>query len=276
MAVVGTNRFHAVFRSEGEQFFIDLLLQGIGFAVGVDGRIGHFVALQLEVIVVPEHALEPLHGLLGFLNSSFKDFLRYLAAEAGGAADNAFGVGFEVFVVGTGSHVKAVYPRARHDFDEIMIAFLVFCKENEVPAALVLLAFSQSLVAAPRHVGFATEYRLEIGNALLLFNRLVEFLLLGGTLFGREGAIGCMERLEFCFCGSKRTLGFPNYLLRIIVKLLDAHHVAVVGHGHAAHLVADGLVYECGNGGLPVEDRILGVYVQMYKVFHSVRFIDTR
>ena len=85
-----------------------------------------------------------------------------------------------------------------------------------------------------------------------------------------------MERLEFRLCGRERTLGFPNYLLRIIVKLLDAHHVAVVGHGHAAHLVADGLVYECGNGGLPVEDRILGVYVQMYKVFHSVRFIDTR
>ena len=148
-----------------------------------------------------------------------------------------------------------------------MIAFLVFCKENEVPAALVLLAFSQGFVAAARHVGLATEYRLEIGNALLL---------LGSAFFGREGAVGCMERIEFCLCSSERTLGFPDYLLRIIVKLLDAHHVAVVGHGHAAHLIADGLVYECGNGGLPVEDRILGVYVQMYKVFHSVRFIDTR
>ena len=141
---------------------------------------------------------------------------------------------------------------------------------------MVLLAFSQSLVAAPRHVGFATEYRFEVGNALLLFDGLVEFLLLGGTFFGRESAVGRMERLEFRLCDSERTLGFPNYLLRIIVKLLDAHHVAVVGHGHAAHLVTDGLVYECGNGGLPVEDRILGVYVQMYKVFHSVRFIDTR
>ena len=251
-------------------------MQGIGLAVGVDGGIGHFVALQLKVIVVPEHALEPLHGLFGFLNSSFKDFLRYLAAETGGAADNAFGVGFEVFVIGTGAHVKPVYPRARHDFDEIMIALLVFCKENEVPAALVLLAFAQGLVAAPRHVGFATEYRFEVGNALLLFNGLGEFFLLGGTLFGREGTVGRVECLEFCLCGGERALCLSDYLLRIIVELLDAHHVAVVGHGHAAHFVADCLVNERGNGGLPVEDRVLRVYVQMYKVFHSVRFIDTK
>ena len=53
------------------------------------------------------------------------------------------------------------------------------------------------------------------------------------------------------------------------MKFFDTEHVAVVGDSHAAHAVADGLVYKPFDARLAVQDRVVGMYVKMYEIFHS-------
>ena len=55
-----------------------------------------------------------------------------------------------------------------------------------------------------------------------------------------------------------------------IEKLLDTVHVAVVGDGQAGHAVGYCFVDQGINRGLAVEQRVLRVYVQMYKRLHIV------
>jgi hypothetical protein len=59
-------------------------------------------------------------------------------------------------------------------------------------------------------------------------------------------------------------------LAYIIVKLLYAHHVAVVGEGNALHAVGNGLVDEFLDGCLAIENRVLRMNVQVDKILHGV------
>ena len=45
----------------------------------------------------------------------------------------------------------------------------------------------------------------------------------------------------------------------------------MVGNGHAAHAVANGLVYEFRHCSLAVKHRVLGVNVKMNEVLHTDR-----
>ena len=66
---------------------------------------------------------------------------------------------------------------------------------------------------------------------------------------------------------------FGVHFVHNVVKLLDAEHVAVVGNGHAAHPVGDGLVYKILYFRLSVEYRKVRVYVKVNKIFHDCRLI---
>ena len=52
----------------------------------------------------------------------------------------------------------------------------------------------------------------------------------------------------------------------IVVELLYSEHVTVVGEGYAGHAVSHCLVHKPLYTGLPVENRILRVNMQMYEV----------
>ena len=54
-----------------------------------------------------------------------------------------------------------------------------------------------------------------------------------------------------------------------IVEVLDAVHVAVVGNGDGVHAEGLGPLDERLDGGGAVEDRILGMYVQMDEIGHG-------
>ena len=54
-----------------------------------------------------------------------------------------------------------------------------------------------------------------------------------------------------------------------VVKVLDAVHVAVVGNGDGVHAEGLGPLDERLDGGGAVEDRILGMYVQMDEIGHG-------
>ena len=96
--------------------------------------------------------------------------------------------------------------------------------------ALVAEVFYLVGFRASRHVHLASQYGLELGLALLL--------------------------------------QFGVFLLAIVEKLLYAHHVAVVGHGHATHAVGYGLVHKPLDAGLAVEYAVISVYVEMNVVLH--------
>ena len=186
--------------------------------------------LQLEIIVVAEYTLVPLHGLLGPLDVALQDFCGHLACYTCRADNQPLVVRLEVGAVGTGAHVEAVNPRAAYQFDKVLVALVVLRQHNQVVAALVAVLFHLVFLRVARHVHLAAENGLELRLALLF--------------------------------------QLPVLLLAVVEKLLYAHHVAMVGHGHAPHAVGYGLVDELLYTGLPVEDAVISMYVKMDEILH--------
>ena len=56
----------------------------------------------------------------------------------------------------------------------------------------------------------------------------------------------------------------------IVMEFLDAEHVSMVGNGHASHTIADGFVHQSFDTGLSIKYRVIGMYVQMYEIFHKM------
>jgi hypothetical protein len=52
------------------------------------------------------------------------------------------------------------------------------------------------------------------------------------------------------------------------VKFFDAEHVTVIGDGHALHAIFYRLVDKPFYARLSVEYGVVGMYVQMYEIFH--------
>ena len=231
VTVVGTYQFNIVLGGQFHQHLVGLLLQGVRLAVGADVRVLYLMALKLQVIVVAEYALVPLHGLLRSLDVALQYFGRHLAGYTRRADDESFMVSLEVGAVGTGSHVEAVNPRAANQLDKVLISLVVLCQHNQVVTALVAMLFHLVLLGVPSHVHLTAQNGLEL--RLALFFQL------------------------------------PVLLLAVVEKLLDAHHVAMVGHGHAAHAVGDGLVDELLYTGLPVEDAVISMYVKVDEILHG-------
>ena len=224
MRVVGANELHAVLFCQVDEDGIDALLNLEGLSIGNLCRVGHFVTLQLEVIVVTPNVVEPLDGFFCSGKVAVRYFLWHFATDAGRADDEAFVELLQVLVVSTGSPVKAVHPRARDELDEVVIALEVLGENDKMPTRLdFLTAFVHILVAVPCHIHFAAEDGLE-----WLFSVLYPLLI---------------------------------DLLAAVVKLFNAIHIAVVGKCHAAHAVLDGLIHHALDGRLPVEQGVLRVDV---------------
>ena len=236
VAVVRAHQLHAVLPGQFDEHAVGLLLLGKRFAVGPDRGVLHLVAHQFHVVVVAEDALVPQQCLFGSGHVALQDFARQLARQAGRAADDALVEALNVVVVRTRTHVVTVHPCAADNLHQVLVACLVLCQQDEVVARQVAVLLYLAFFLSVCHVYFAAEDGLE------------------GFLAG--------------------FLELAVLLVAHIEELLDAEHVAVVGHGHAFHAVADGLVHQLLDAGLSVKNRIIGVYVQMYEVFHfSCRFV---
>ena len=69
------------------------------------------MVLQLDIEVVPEHAVQPFAQTLGVVIAAVQQGLRDIAGEAGGQADEPFRVRFEQVVVDARLVIKAVDER---------------------------------------------------------------------------------------------------------------------------------------------------------------------
>ena len=205
VGVVCADNLYAVLSSQFYEDGVDALLHLEEFAIGFLVGVRHFMALQLDVVVVAPNVVEPFDGLFCSSHIASGNLLWQFAANAGRADDEAFVELLQVFVVGSGLHVEAVHPSSGNKFDEVVIARQVLGQYDEVPARLVLLsAFVHTLVAAASHIHLAAEDGLEGFQPVLLP------VLVHG--------------------------------LAVVVQLLDPEHVSVVGESHAAHSVLDGFI----------------------------------
>ena len=111
MGVIGADQLDAIFMGQLDEYLVSTLLQGERLAVGTLGRVLYFVTLQLQIVVVAKHAVIPFNGFTGAGNVSVKNFFGYLASNTGRTDYQAFMIAFQVFTVGTGTHVEAISPR---------------------------------------------------------------------------------------------------------------------------------------------------------------------
>ena len=232
--VVGTHDFDIIFLCQFKDDSIGLLLKWERLAVGTLIRISHLMALDFKVIIIAEDALIPLYSFLCTFDVAFQDQAWHLSCQTSRADNETFGMTFQLVMVGTRTIVEAVYPSLRNQLDQVVVAYFVLCQYNKVISAGVFI-----LVAVVEcsfgHIHFTTEDGLE----RLLPSFLQLFIL----------------------------------LVYVVKVLLHAHHVAMVGNGHAAHTVLDSLLHQLGDAGLTVKQRVLCMYVKMYEVLHVLQRI---
>ena len=178
----------------------------------------------------------PLAGLARSGNIAFKDLGRHFAGNTRRAHYQTLVITLQILAVGTGSVIVAVHPRAAHQLNQVLVTAIVFGQHDKVVAGVVAGVLVLVFLAAVGHIHLAPEDRLE---------RLQPFSL---ALLVHRGAI--------------------------VRKFLDAIHHAMVRNGHAAHAVADGFVHQVGHFRLSIEYRIVRMYVQMHKIFHSLSVLE--
>ena len=168
---------------------------------------------------------------------ALEDFRRHLTSYAGGAYDQSLVVFLQLLMIRAGTVIEAVHPGIADKFDQVLIAKFVLGKHNQVIATQVLLGLLQVHVAPSGHIHLTSEDGLERFQSLFLAS-LVD------------------------------TIAY-------IMEFLDAEHIAMVSDGHAFHAVGNSLVNQFLDTRLTVKNRIIGMYVQMYEIFHcfSVSFV---
>ena len=87
--------------------------------------------------------------------------------------------------------------------------------------------------------------------------------MLGSLLAALQGSNALLQVLDF-------SVRPPVLLVDIVEELLDAEHVAMIGHRNTPHAVGHRLVYQPGNGSLSVQYGILGMDVQVNKILHTI------
>ena len=161
----------------------------------------------------------------------------------------------QLSVVGTGMAIKAVGPRPRHYLDEVVITFLVFGKQDEVPAYVALVGVRTHIGVG--NVGLAAKNGLK-QLALLLIK--VNFQIGDNVGTGRRFVLLFVNLFLYLLNGTNH---ISILFIYIVVQLLDAKHVAVVGECHATHAIGDGLINNALDRSLTIKERILRVNVKM-------------
>ncbi len=167
-------------------------------------------------------------------------------------------MGLDVGFVGSRVAVETFRPCPRNDFNEVMVALFVFCKKNEVAARVVFVDMCQQRFIG--HVDLASQYGFE--DFPLKFICFPVFFLRQGDVSGRFSLFGG------CFCLFDRPLGFGVLFRYVIEKLLYPEHVSVVGDCKSRHSIGHGLVNKGVDRSLAVENRILGMDVEMDEFAH--------
>ena len=242
VAVVGAYQLDVKLPCHLDKFLVSTLLQLVSLAVGKQTWIiGHFMALELEIVIIAKEIVVPLASLAGSFQVIMQNLGWHLACNTGRAYDEVFVILLQIGTVGSWAHVVTIHPRIAHQLDEVLVSIIILGKYNEVITAHIALILLSVGFGSACHIHLAAYDRLERFKSLLL-------------------AV------------------FIN-LAAIVGEFLDAEHHTVVGYRHTLHAVLDGLIYQMWYLRLAVEDGVLGVYMQMNKIFHylfKIRILTTK
>ena len=190
---------------------------------------GGLVTLQLQVIVITEQVMEPLHHLLSLIDLTRSYQFGYLTAQAGRAAYNALMILLQVIFVCTRMRVEAIGPGTRYYLYKVMISLFILGKQDKmVVGSIQLLAFT------------------------LLF------------MTGRDIDLTTYDGLEMLTLFLKVLIDF----IAVVLELLYAHHVAVISHCNAAHTIGYSLINQLLDVGLAVQQRVLRMNMKMNEFLH--------
>ena len=110
-----------------------------------------------------------------------------------------------------------------------MVTLLVLGQQNEVVVGAVQFLAVALLLSAGCNIYLTTYYRLKV--LTLLLKLVID-------------------------------------LVAVVLKLLNAHHVAVISNGNALHTVCYGLVNQLLDVGLTVQQRVLRMNMKMNEFLH--------
>ena len=219
-----------------QHHLIGTLLQRVRLSVGPYMRVFHLVALQLQVVVVAKNAVIPLRSLACAFDVVPQNLARNFAGDARRTNNQSLVIGFQVFAVGSGSHVIAVYPRSRHQLYQVLIPLIVLRQHNKVVATHVSILLHLVRFSMSCHIHLTADDRFKFWQPF--------FFALAVNLFA------------------------------VVKKLFRAEHVAMIGQCHTAHAVGYGLIHEALYARLSVEYRIICVYMKVNEVFHFVFLVS--
>ena len=253
--IVCGNQFDMMLVRQFDQDLVYFHLMFIDRAVGIlsVGR----VALHFQIVILAEEVLEPQHRFLRFLELPRHNLLRYLPAEARRANNQILVIFLQQLLVDARPAIEPFRPRVGNHLNQIVIPPQRLGKHNQVPAAQVvfrifLLPSFAGAVAFAADDGFE-ERRLRLGNE---FRQFRQPRLLLGTPFRLR-----LQLLQFLPEVFDSSLHLAVLLIHLVEEFLDAEHIPVVGNGDGAHPVLRRLVEQRVDGCLPVEQRVLRMYV---------------
>ena len=244
------------------------------------GGVLQAVVLDLEVEVLAEDLLVGERPLLGLVGLAREVHARNDARDAGGAADDALVVAPQHVERGARVVVEHVAGAGlAHHLHEVDVAGLVLGKKEQV-VAMLLGALLDAVVGD--EVRLAAEDRLdeELRPVGLDGREVVPGGLPDGDVGGPLGVdavvqggvggvrVGLLE-LPALLEALHVVLPLLHVLLRVVVlaalevEVGHAEHVAVVGERKGRHLEVDGALDHVGDARGGVEDREVGVVVQV-------------
>jgi hypothetical protein len=251
MDIVGGNELYLIFPCNADQLLVHPLLLGIGGSVGI-GPVG-LVALQLQVIIVAEHFLVPLHRLFRLTDLPAVDLTGNFSPQAGRGDDQPLMVLLQQLLVDAGTIVESFRPALGDDLDQVSVTLQVLGQHYQVPSAAVDFVRLGETVA-PCQIALAPYDRFKE-----LALRFLQFI---GELFPFAGGfISCSQRLDLFSQFPYLRPVWSVLFVAIVQEFLDAVHRSVVRQGDGFHAVSRCFVDQTLNACLPVEKRILGVDV---------------
>ena len=219
MHVIGRDDFHAVFfRQFEEDLVVDHLV-----VVNFPGQAGDLGLVQhdLEVVILPEHPLVPLDGLVCGFHVSGEDGARHFPGHAGRRTDQVFMVAFNDLVTYSRAVVHALDVGRGDDLHQVPVAVVVLGQEDEMVVPLFL-----DPVVALGHVDLAADDRLDAGMFLGILEELLHPVHVAVVRDGKAGHAQLLGAVEQVFDGR---LSVQDGILGMYVKVNEGHWDPVLG-----------------------------------------------
>ena len=134
MHVVGAHKLYVVLACQFHQSLVYLYLKGISLAVSPLVGIFHLMPLQFQIEVVSKQVLKPESGLFRFLHITFSYGVGNFPRQTCGACYQSLMIFLNILMVCSRPAVESVGPCTAHELHKIVVAFLVFRKQNKVPS----------------------------------------------------------------------------------------------------------------------------------------------